>query len=61
MIPNVLAASDALAPTAPMGDFNNVVIDFLHARPMELLFGIPVVVLLVVSAIMFAVMLRRAR
>jgi hypothetical protein len=44
-----------------MGDFNNAVIDVIHARPVELLFGIPVLVLLVISAIMLVMMLRRAR
>jgi hypothetical protein len=53
--------SDILPPTAPMGDFNNAVIDVIHARPVELLFGIPVLVLLVISAIMLVVMYRQAR
>jgi hypothetical protein len=48
-------------PTAPFGDFNNAVLGFLHARPLELIFGIPVLVLLVISAIMLAVMLRQSR
>jgi hypothetical protein len=48
-------------PTAPFGDFNNAIIGFLHARPLELVFGIPVLVLLVISAIMLAAMLRHSR
>jgi len=60
MIPKLPSASDILPPTAPMGDFNNAVIQTIHARPLELLFGIPVLVLLVVSLLMFAVMLRNA-
>ena len=55
------SGSDILPPTAPMGDFSNVVIDVIHARPMELLFGVPVLVLLVISAIMLVAMLRHAR
>lgn len=51
---------DAL-PTAPFGDFNNAIIGFLHARPLELVFGIPVLVLLVISAIMLAAMFRQSR
>ena len=53
--------SDVLPPTAPMADFNNAIIGFMHARSLELLFGIPVVVLLVISAIMLVAMLRNAR
>lgn len=53
--------SGILPPTAPMGDFNGAVIGVIHARPLELLFGIPVLVLLVLSAVMLAVMVRRAR
>ena len=52
--------SDSL-PTAPFGDFNNAILGFLHARPLELIFGIPVLLLLVISAIMLAAMLRHAR
>ena len=48
-------------PTAPFGDFNNAILGFLHARPLELLFGVPVLVLLVISAIMLATMLRQSR
>ena len=48
-------------PTAPFGDFNNAILGFLHARPLELLFGLPVLVLLVISAIMLATMLRQSR
>ena len=48
-------------PTAPFGDFNNAVLGFLHARPLELLFGVPVLLLLVISAIMLAAMLRQSR
>jgi len=48
-------------PTAPFGDFNNAILGFLHTRPLELIFGIPVVVLLVISAIMLAAMLRQSR
>ena len=61
MMPKVPTGSDILPPTAPMGDFNHAIIDTIHARPLELLFGIPVLVLLVISVIMFAAMLRRAR
>jgi hypothetical protein len=61
MIPKIPTGSDILPPTAPMGDFNNAIIDTIHARPMELLFGIPVLVLLVISLLMFAAMLRHAR
>jgi hypothetical protein len=48
-------------PTAPIGDFNNAILGFLHARPLELIFGIPVLVLLVISAIVLVAMLRHAR
>ena len=48
-------------PTAPFGDFNNVIFGFMHARPLELIFGIPVLVLLVVAAIMLAAMVRQSR
>ncbi len=48
-------------PTAPFGDFNNAILGFLHARPLELIFGIPVVVLLVIAAIMLAAMVRHSR
>jgi hypothetical protein len=61
MIPKIPTGSDILPPTAPMGDFNNAIIDAIHARPLELLFGIPVVVLLVISLLMLAAMLRNAR
>ena len=47
--------------TAPFGDFNNAIFGFLHARPLELLFGIPVVVLLVIAAVMLVGMLRQSR
>jgi hypothetical protein len=47
--------------TAPFGDFNNAILGFLHARPLELLFGIPVVLLLVIAVIMLATMLRQSR
>ena len=50
-----------LPPTAPMGDFNNAIIQTIHARPLELIFGIPVAVLLVLTVIMFIVMLRHTR
>ena len=56
----VLIDSHSLA-TAPFGDFNNAVLGFLHARPIELLFGIPVVVLLVIAAVMLAAMVRQSR
>jgi hypothetical protein len=52
--------SDSL-PTAPFGDFNNAVLGFLHTRPLELVFGIPVLILLVISAIMLVAMLRQSR
>lgn len=61
MIPKIPTGSDILPPTAPMGDFNNAIIDAIHVRPLELVFGIPVLVLLVISVIMFAVMLRSTR
>ena len=61
MLPKFLSGSDILPPTAPMGDFNNAIIDVIHARPMELIFGIPVVMLLVLTAVMLAVTYRRAR
>jgi hypothetical protein len=61
MIPKLPTGSDILPPTAPIGDFNNAVIDVIHARPMELLFGVPVLVLLVISAIILAAMVRHAR
>ena len=48
-------------PTAPIGDFNNVIVPFMHARPLELIFGIPVVLLLVIAAITLAAMVRRSR
>ena len=48
-------------PTAPFGDFNNAIFGFLHARSLELVFGIPVLVLLVISAIMLATMFRQSR
>ena len=48
-------------PTAPFGDFNTAILGVLHARPLELLFGVPVLVLLVISAIMLAAMLRQSR
>jgi hypothetical protein len=48
-------------PTAPFGDFNNAILGFLHARSLELVFGIPVLVLLVISAIMLAAMFRQSR
>ena len=48
-------------PTAPIGDFNNAILGFLHARPLELVFGIPVLILLVISAVMLATMLRQSR
>lgn len=57
----MLPTGDVLPPTAPLGDFNNAIIGVIHGRPLELVFGIPVLVLLVISAIMIAVMLRRAR
>ena len=57
----MLPTGDVLPPTAPLADFNNAIIGVIHARPLELVFGIPVVVLLVISVIMFAAMLRRAR
>ena len=57
----MLPTGDVLPPTAPLGDFNNAIIGVIHGRPLELVFGIPVVVLLVISAIMIAAMLRRAR
>ena len=48
-------------PTAPFGDFNNAILGFLHARPLELIFGIPVALLLVIAAVVLAAMLRQAR
>jgi hypothetical protein len=48
-------------PTAPFGDFNNAIFGFLHARPLELIFGIPVLVLLVISAVMLVTMFRQSR
>jgi hypothetical protein len=48
-------------PTAPFGDFNNAILGFLHARPLELIFGIPVVILLVIAALMLAAMVRQTR
>ena len=53
--------SDILPPTAPIGDFNNAIIGVIHARPLELVFGIPVVILLVITAIMLIAMARQAR
>ena len=50
-----------MQPTAPFGDFNNAILGFLHARPLELIFGIPVLLLLVISVIMLAAMLRQSR
>jgi hypothetical protein len=50
-----------MLPTAPFGDFNNAILGFLHARPLELIFGIPVLLLLVISAIMLVTMLRQSR
>jgi hypothetical protein len=47
--------------TAPYGDFNNAILGFLHARPLELVFGIPVLILLVIAVIMLAAMLRQSR
>jgi hypothetical protein len=44
-----------------MGDFNGAIIGVIHARPLELIFGIPVVILLVITAIMLIVQLRQAR
>jgi hypothetical protein len=61
MIPKLPSPSDLMPPTAPMGDFSNTVIDVVHARPLELLFGIPVLVLLVVALLMLVAMLRHAR
>ena len=61
MIPKIPTGSDVLPPTAPIGDFNNAIIGAIHARPLELIFGIPVLVLLVITVIMFALMLRRLR
>jgi hypothetical protein len=55
------SSSDMLPPTAPMGDFNSAIIQTIHARPLELIFGIPVAVLLVITVIMLVVMLRHAR
>jgi len=46
-------------PTAPMGDFNSAIIPFIHARPLELIFGIPLLVLLVLTLVMLGVMLFR--
>lgn len=48
-------------PTAPFGDFNNVIFGFMHTRPLELIFGIPVLVLLVIAAITLAAMVRQSR
>lgn len=61
MFPNIPMGSDVLPPTAPIGDFNNAILGFMHARPLELIFGIPVVLLLVITAIMLAAMLRHTR
>lgn len=61
MFPRLPSGSDILPPTAPTGDFNNAIIDVIHGRPLELIFGIPVLVLLVITVILLAVMLRQAR
>ena len=53
MIQRLLSGSDVLPPTAPSADFNNAIIQTIHARPIELAFGIPVVVLLVIAVVMF--------
>jgi hypothetical protein len=58
MIPT---GSDILPPTAPFADFNNAIIGVIHARPQELIFGIPVVVLLVITLVMLVAMLRHSR
>ena len=57
----MLLTGSTSPPTAPFGDFNNAILGFLHARPLELIFGIPVVVLLVIAAVMLAAMLRQSR
>lgn len=56
-----LTDAGILPPTTPLGDFNGAIIPGIHGRPLELLFGIPVLVLLAVCAVMFVVMLRNAR
>ena len=61
MFPKLPSGSDILPPTAPMGDFNNAIIGFIHTRPLELVFGIPVLILLVITVIMLALMYRQAR
>jgi|RhiMetdeSRZDD1v2_1073273.scaffolds.fasta_scaffold1201970_2 hypothetical protein len=61
MIPKLPTGSDILPPTAPIGDFNNAILDTIHARPLELLFGIPVLVLLTIAAVMLVAMWRHAR
>ena len=51
-----------LPPTAPIGDFNGAIIPFVHGRPLELLFGIPLLALLVLTFVMLGVMaFRHAR
>ena len=57
----MLSTDPNTLPTAPFGDFNNAILGFLHARPLELIFGIPVVILLVIAALMLAAMLRQSR
>ena len=57
----MLPTDSEMLPTAPMADFNNAIIGVIHARPLELLFGIPVLILLVLSAIMLVAMLRQSR
>jgi hypothetical protein len=61
MFPKIPLGSDVLPPTAPIGDFNNAVIGTIHARPLEFVFGIPVLVLLVITVIMLVAMIRHAR
>jgi hypothetical protein len=51
-----------LPPTAPIGDFNGAIIPFLHGRSLELIFGIPLLMLLVVTFALLGVMaFRHAR
>jgi hypothetical protein len=48
-------------PTAPIADFNNAIIPGIHGRPLELIFGIPAALLLIVAAVVLIGMVRRAR
>jgi hypothetical protein len=48
-----------LPPTAPLGDFNGAILPFIHGRSLELVFGIPVLVLLAVTFVLLGAMLFR--